>query len=69
MEIDSMTQSDRVREAYDQDPEHEWQRLTGGAQARLDYLITSVEFAACRRACTLNSPGLVFVQPPLPIFT
>lgn len=36
-----MTQSDRVCEAYDQDPEHEWQRLTGGAQARLEYLITS----------------------------
>lgn len=41
MEADSMTQSDRVREAYDQDPEHEWQRLTGSAQARLEYLITS----------------------------
>lgn len=36
-----MTQSDRVREAYDEDPEHEWQRLTGSAQARLEYLITS----------------------------
>lgn len=31
----------RVRAGYDQDPEREWQRLAGGAQARLEFLITS----------------------------
>lgn len=34
-----MTEIDQVRNAYDQ--EHEWQRLIGGVQARLEYLITS----------------------------
>jgi SAM-dependent methyltransferase len=28
-----------VREAYDADPDREWQRLEGGAQARLEYLV------------------------------
>jgi SAM-dependent methyltransferase len=31
---------DQVRAAYDRAPEREWQRLAGGAQARLEYLIT-----------------------------
>lgn len=31
---------DRVRAAYDQDPEHEWQRLETRAQMRLEHLIT-----------------------------
>jgi SAM-dependent methyltransferase len=31
----------RVRAAYNHDPEHEWQRLEVGAQARLEYLITT----------------------------
>ena len=29
-----------VRAAYDADPEREWRRLEGGAQARLEYLVT-----------------------------
>jgi 2-polyprenyl-3-methyl-5-hydroxy-6-metoxy-1,4-benzoquinol methylase len=35
-----MDSIDRVRAAYDQDPEHEWQRLKQRAQMRLEYLIT-----------------------------
>jgi SAM-dependent methyltransferase len=31
----------QVRAAYDRYPEREWQRLEGGAQARLEYLITT----------------------------
>jgi SAM-dependent methyltransferase len=31
----------RVRASYDRDPEREWQRLAGGAQARLEYLVTT----------------------------
>ena len=31
----------QVRAAYECDPEREWQRLEGGAQARLEYLITT----------------------------
>jgi SAM-dependent methyltransferase len=31
----------RVREAYDRDPQREWQRLEGGAQSRLEYLTTT----------------------------
>lgn len=32
---------DDTRRAYDQFPDREWMRLEGGAQARLEYLITS----------------------------
>ncbi len=35
-----MEELDRVRAAYDADPEREWRRLEGGAQARLEYLVT-----------------------------
>src|SRR5262249_48620910 len=31
----------QVRAAYDRYPEREWNRLVGGAQARLEYLITT----------------------------
>src|SRR5678816_319574 len=31
----------QVRAAYELHPEREWQRLEGGAQARLEYLITT----------------------------
>lgn len=31
---------DRVRASYDRDPEREWRRLEGGAQARLEYVVT-----------------------------
>ena len=34
-------QLDRIRRAYDQDPEREWARLETGAQTRLEYLVTS----------------------------
>ena len=30
----------RVRASYDRDPEREWRRLEGGAQARLEYVVT-----------------------------
>lgn len=30
----------RVRAGYERDPEREWQRLEGGAQARLEFLVT-----------------------------
>lgn len=30
----------RIRASYDRDPEREWRRLVGGAQARLEWLIT-----------------------------
>ncbi len=30
----------RVRASYDQEPEREWRRLEGGAQARLEYVVT-----------------------------
>lgn len=30
----------RVRAGYDRDPEREWRRLEGGAQARLEFLVT-----------------------------
>ncbi len=30
----------RVRASYDRDPEREWRRLEGGAQARLEYTVT-----------------------------
>jgi SAM-dependent methyltransferase len=33
--------SERIRRAYDQNPEHEWARLETGAQNRLEYLVTS----------------------------
>ena len=47
----------QVRAAYDRAPEHEWYRLVGGAQARLEYLITThalqqhlpAPHPACRR--------------------
>jgi SAM-dependent methyltransferase len=32
---------DQVRAAYDRDPAREWERLQGGAQARLEHLITT----------------------------
>jgi len=34
------TNKAQVRTAYNSDPEREWRRLEGGAQARLEYLIT-----------------------------
>lgn len=40
---------DDTRRAYDQFPEREWMRLEGGAQARLEYLITS-------KALTMHLP-------------
>ncbi len=33
--------TDRPREAYDRYPDREWERLIGGAQARLEYVITT----------------------------
>lgn len=35
-----MANEDRIRASYDGDPEREWRRLDGGAQARLEYLVT-----------------------------
>jgi SAM-dependent methyltransferase len=34
-------QLDRIRRAYDRDPQREWSRLETGAQNRLEYLVTS----------------------------
>lgn len=31
---------DQVRDSYDRNPEREWERLEGGAHARLEYLVT-----------------------------
>jgi SAM-dependent methyltransferase len=45
-------QFDRIRRAYDREPEREWSRLETGAQNRLEYLVTSY---ALRR--DLPSPG------------
>lgn len=35
--VDDLT---RVRASYDRNPEREWRRLEGGAQARLEYIVT-----------------------------
>ena len=62
-EADALT---RVRRAYDRDPGREWARLEGGAQARLEHLITGHALARWppsltaerRRVRVLDAGGL-----------